>query len=71
MALKAKPVLRAPTPSPALVAYTVLKTPENGMKIAGRRRAQGDVFSADPRHMAFLLRESVIAPAPAPDAEAR
>lgn len=60
-----KGVLGTRTPSAALVSYTVLKTPENGMRIAGKRRVQGDTFEADPRHMAFLLREGVVGVTPA------
>lgn len=57
-------VRSAPATAPApLVSYTVLVTPQNGMKIAGKRREKGDIFEADPRHMAFLIREGVVAPA--------
>lgn len=53
-------VLSTPRTAATLVSYTVAKDIENGMRIAGKRRAKGDVFEADPRHMAFLLREGVI-----------
>ena len=55
MALKAKP-------APALVTYVVLVEPTNGMKIAGKRRVKGETFPASPAHMAFLVREGVVAP---------
>ena len=64
MAVKPRSGLSAPHHDPAaLAAYVVLVTPGNGMKIAGKRRAQGDTFHAHPRHMAFLTREGVVAPA--------
>ncbi len=57
-------VLAHPRPSGPLAAYVVLATPANGMKIAGQRRARGEIFHAHPRHMAFLLREGVVAVRP-------
>ncbi len=62
MALKAaKPVLKSHAAEPPLVSYVVLVEATNGMKIAGKRRARGETFSASPRHMAFLVREGVVA----------
>ena len=48
-------------PAPVLADYVVLITPENGMRIAGKRRVAGDTFAADPRHMTYLIREGVVA----------
>lgn len=42
------------------VSYTVLKDIGNATKIAGRRRAKGDVFMATPRHMTFLVLEGIV-----------
>lgn len=54
------------------VSYIVVKDITNGMKIAGARRAKGEVFMALPRHMTFLLAEGVVALAEtmAPEAQA-
>ena len=64
-----KHVLRGGAAHP-LTSYTVLVTATNGLRIAGKRRAAGDVFSADPRHMAFLIREGVVGLTPAAPATA-
>ena len=58
-------MLSTKTPSAELKSYTVLIDILNGMKIAGTRRVKGDVFRADPRHMAFLIREGVVGLTPA------